>query len=177
MHADYKTLYTEYHKKKPSKFSGYSVVNYADKIAELVESIGAKTILDYGCGKGFQYLRDRIHETWGGILPHCYDIGVPQISRVPPGQYDGIICTDVLEHIHPLDVDTVLKDIFSRTRIRAFVFLVICCRPAKKVFKDGSNVHLTIEPPEWWDEKLEQHRREGLELVIYYDTKVLCDED
>jgi hypothetical protein len=46
-------------------------------------------LLDYGSGKGYQYLARRYHERWGGLLPHCYDIGVQQLSPSPRASSAG----------------------------------------------------------------------------------------
>ncbi len=86
------------------------------------------------------------------------------------GKFGGIICAGVMEHIEEDDVDTVLADIFSYADAWAFVFLFISCKPAKsKRLPDGRNVHLTVQPPEWWDAKLAKFQREGLVIKTQYD--------
>jgi hypothetical protein len=168
---DYSDAYRTFHRENPKFFPGYSVCGYAPAIAELVVKTHAKRLLDYGCGKGYQYLVRRVHEQWGGILPHCYDVGVPQLAKRPEGVFDGVICTDVLEHIAEADVDDILADIFdfAAADTPSFVFLVIACRPAKKSFADGTNVHLTVKPPEWWTQRIGQFRRDGVALRVEFD--------
>lgn len=128
-------------------FPGYSIKQHVDRIAALVSRTGSRTLLDYGCGKGLQYTQDNLHKHWG-IMPILYDPGVPGLSEKPVGPFDGVICTDVMEHISEQDVDLVFWDIFGLAR--KFAFLSICCRPAKKVLPDGRNCHLTVKPREWW---------------------------
>ncbi len=141
----------------------------SDEVVDLVELMHPTRMLDYGCGKGYHYLRDRIHERWGGLLPHCYDPGVSHLSRKPDGKFGGIICAGVMEHIDEDDVDSVLTDIFSYADAWAFVFLFISCKPAKsKRLPDGRNVHLTVQPPEWWEAKLAPFQREGLVIKTQY---------
>lgn len=164
---DYGKLYTAMHEDRPKLFAGDSLLHHVDAIAELVRETGAKTLLDYGSGKGFQYLAKRAHEAWGGILPVCYDVGVRQLSERPAGTFSGVICTDVLEHIAEEDVDGVLADIFSYAE--SFVFLAISCRPAKKFFPDGRNVHLTVKEPGWWDRKINRLERPGFSIQVSYD--------
>lgn len=148
---DYSAAYGELHA-NPKRFHGYSILDHVPDIAELVKSTSSKTLLDYGCGKGYQYLVTRVHEQWGGALPYCYDIGIPQMhDGKKAGPFDGVICTDMLEHIEEADVPTVLADIFSLSR--KFVFLTVSCSPARhKTLPDGRNVHLTVKPPAWWDQ-------------------------
>ena len=160
MEFDYETAYGAFHKSKPKLFGGFSLIQYLDEIAEIVARHSPESLLDYGSGKGYQYLEGRAHEHWGGLLPYCYDIGVPQLKRKPQQKFDGVICTDMMEHIHKSDIDAILNDIFSSTTNskKSFVFLGISCRPARKSFNNGDikglNVHLTVESPEWWEARL-----------------------
>jgi hypothetical protein len=169
MKEDYAKLYTELHQKDKA-FAGRSIRTYVNDIAALVEKTGAKRLLDFGSGKGFQYLQYRVHEQWGGILPYCYDVGVRQLSEKPEGKFDGVICTDMMEHIAEADVDEVLADILSFTSPKAFAFFAIACRPStKKKLSDGRDVHLCIKSPSWWNDRLNMFSRPGLEIVARFD--------
>lgn len=165
---NYKILHETY----PKWFSGQMGIETAMTIRGLVEQVGAKRLLDYGSGKGYQYLTQRMHEVWG-ILPECYDVGVQQLSARPEGLFDGIICTDVMEHIAERDLAEILTDIVSLTRPRAFIYFAICCRLAWKTFPDGTNVHLTVRPPDWWRRLLLNYQRDG--LTIYDDYEYFSD--
>lgn len=169
MKVDYDAIYGKMHE-SPKIFSGYSVILYAETIAGLVNQFGAARLLDYGSGKGYQYLLRRVHERWGGILPVCYDVGVWQLSERPQGLFDGIICTDVMEHIAEPDVDKVLGDVLSFAGENAFALFGIACRPATKFLPDGRNAHLTVQPPKWWEEKLAAHGRDGLTIRAVYEA-------
>lgn len=153
-------------------FPGYSIDPYVPQIKNLVNLVKPARILDYGSGKGFQYLVHRVHEQWGGTLPYCYDVGVRQLRTRPEGTFGGIICTDVMEHIEEGDTDDVLSDIFSFAEVPGFVFFSICCLPArKKTLPDGRNVHLTIRPPSWWNEAILTFQRDGLTIVKEYELE------
>lgn len=169
MKEDYAKLYSELHQKDKA-FAGRSIRTYVPDIAALVQQTGAKRLLDYGSGKGYQYLQYRVHEQWGGILPHCFDIGVRQLSERPLGYFDGIICTDVMEHIAEEDVDEVLADVLSFAEDNAFAFFAISCRPAaKKTLPDGRNVHLTVREYAWWSAKIARHQRPGLLISVSFE--------
>lgn len=165
----YRNLYEPIHT-SDKKFVGKMDIAQINNIRVLVSSLierkliphaGYARLLDYGSGKGYQYLVQRAHEQWGS-LPYCYDIGVRYLSRRPEGKFHGIICCDMMEHIAKEDIDDIVDDIYSFVIPGGFVYFHIACRPAKKFFPDGRNVHLTIEPPEWWGAKL---ARRGFEHV------------
>lgn len=175
MKEDYAKLYTELHRNEKA-FAGRSIRTYVPDIAELVRSVQPARILDYGSGKGYQYLQYRVHEAWGGILPYCYDVGVRQLSERPQGKFEGVICTDVMEHIAEEDVEEVLAGIFSFVgdwqddEHRAFAFFSIACRPAaKKRLPDGRDVHLTVKSPAFWLTKLAQFQCDGLIIRSRFD--------
>lgn len=169
---DYAAEYERLHS-NAKYFQGFSLKTYVSQIADLVERFEPVRLLDYGCGKGHQYLVSRLHEGWGGLLPHCYDIGVRGLSAKPEGRFDGVICTDMMEHIEAADVPGVLDDIFASCEPKGFVFFAIACRPAhpKRTLSDGRNLHVTVRQPEWWITQIEQAvERVGL-VDITVDTE------
>lgn len=179
---DYEVLYGNLHRVKPKLLSGQSIVRERRAVGKLIQYVKFYTpdprILDYGSGKGHQYLVNRIHEEWDVRLPYCYDIGIAGLRERPQGMFDGIICNDVLEHIHPDDVDEILEDIFSfiKKEKECFVYLGIDTRPARKVFVgsgtdyDGQQVHLSIREPEWWEDRIAKYRALPITIeTAYYD--------
>lgn len=166
---DYHTEYRKLHQNR-NTFQGMSILPHVDSIAELVRRTKPRHLLDYGSGKGHQYKHERVHERWGGMYPILYDVGVKFYIRRPKGTFDGIICTDVMEHIARNDVPAVLEDImsFSSTDRDAFVFFSIACRPARKLLTTGQNAHLTVETPAWWSEQIAKHARPGLFIKTVY---------
>jgi hypothetical protein len=175
MQEDYGKLYTELHARKDGKyFPGRGRGPEADAaILQLVQSYDAYRVLDYGSGKGKQYTGDKpLHQRWGlGIAPVCYDVGVPELARRPDGKFDGVICTDMMEHIAESDVDEVLKDIFSFVEDFGFAFFHISTRPSGnrgKNLSDGRDPHLTVKPAEWWRAKLKAFERDRLTIVAQF---------
>lgn len=149
MSADYAKLYGDMHA-KGKYFPGFSIGPYVEAIAALVEQHKPHRMLDFGSGRGLQYLKRRVHERWGGMVPHCYDIGVSGLNEKPEGKFGGVICTDMLEHIDKPDVPAMLDGLIGYVDPGGFLFLGISCRPTRKKLPDGRDVHLTIEVPRWW---------------------------
>lgn len=175
---DYAGVYGKIHN-NTKKFPGYTCRQHVGKITALVRETNPRNLLDYGSGKGYQYLARRIHETWGGLLPYCYDVGVRQLAVRPDGKFDGVFCCDVLEHIEEPDINGLLDDIFGYVAERdcatSFVFISVACRPSKEPpLADGRNIHVTIRPPDWWEAKFREaaERRHHPRLLFgcAYDT-------
>ncbi|MEQ8860262.1 MAG: hypothetical protein RIC56_16615 [Pseudomonadales bacterium] len=138
-------------------FSGISLTEHVEPIAELVRRHGAGSILDYGSGKATLYQaapgesedsRFKTMPSWGSATVTCYDPGYEPFSGPYADHYDGVITTDVLEHIPAEDIGWVLHHLFSLAN--RFVYAVAACYPAKKILPDGSNAHCTIRTPQWW---------------------------
>ena len=171
---NYEEAYGQLHETSEKRFGGYSTKVSVHKICELVDRIKPARILDYGSGKGYQYLERRIHEQWGGILPYCYDVGVRALRVMPEGKFGGIICNDVMEHIECDDVPEILEQIFLKAEKKAFVFFRIGLTIAKKNKRlpDGRNVHVCLRPEQWWAGKMKRFRRDGLVISVTYDDKI-----
>jgi hypothetical protein len=142
-------------------FRGFSLLQHAKEIGKIVKRHQAKTLLDYGSGAGDAYRQPHhVHEAWGinRMRIRLYDPSFPGLDAPITGRYDGVICSDVLEHVPEADVDATIDALFSHAT--GFVWASVCCRPAKKLFADGTNMHVTLHPIEWWREKFAQ-RCEG----------------
>ena len=129
---------------------GVASLEYAPLVADVVEALGVKEVLDYGAGKGRLggELRKFIQRPLN--IRH-YDPAIPQWSAAPePCEFVASI--DVLEHIEPALLDNVLDDL-KRVTARAAMFTVHT-GPAVKVLLDGRNAHLIQQPPAWWLPKI-----------------------
>jgi SAM-dependent methyltransferase len=109
-------LGTEFQEQNKS-WAGYDVVKYQKQIKDLVDRYGAKTILDYGCGKGLQYQEKlpygggagvelpqdqwQTFDEYLGVTVYKYDPCVAGFEQLPPEgtKFDGVICTQVLNSI------------------------------------------------------------------------------
>lgn len=148
--------YQTLHRVDAGAFQGYSVLPHAWEIRRLIVKTRAKTLLDYGCGKGKQYSEDRVHEWWG-VMPALYDPGVEPLSKKPAGSFDGVICTDVLEHVPEDDVPALIDDLIRRAS--RFVFVTACPRPASRLLPNGVNAHCTVKPEQWWRDMVKGRQR------------------
>jgi hypothetical protein len=133
-------------------FPGLSIMEHAGQIKKLLDKFEAKTVLDYGCGRGEQYGPEyALHELWGIERPTLYDPAFETHSTLPEGRFDAVLCSDVIEHIPEDEVPAFVMRLFDYAD--KFVWASICCRPAKKRFKDGLNMHVTLWPFWRWEAK------------------------
>ena len=190
---DYIDLLEEYKElhKDPKYFNGICLITHLNTVSNIIVEEGAKSVLDYGCGKAILYddekyknmklnkqgqtLPKSLPKLWQLDYYALYDPAYPKHSKVPKGKYDAVLCTDVIEHIDEKDVDWILEEIFSYSR--KFVLLTIACYKALKTFKDGRNVHVNIKTPEHWTDKLLKLHDRHPHLNIHYSLDVLEDEE
>lgn len=140
---DYKELNRKLHEADPEY--GTSGAKWRDFI-RYTSDYGRMDILDFGCGKCT--LAEALGPAYS--VTH-YDPCIPEFSSTPE-PHDAVACTDVMEHVEPELVDSVLKEIRRLTRKRAF--FAIAMHPALKVLEDGRNAHLTIRDRLWWTQRL-----------------------
>lgn len=174
MREDYAGMYRAYRATHPGHYLGALDVAQARVIARLVERCRPARLLDYGSGAGMQYLTHRRHVVWGGMLPYCYDPGVPGLDQMPSGVFEGVISTDVFEHISEDDLPEACDHLASLINQNApsFIYLHVSCLPANETLPDGRNAHLTIRPPEWWEKFLKIWLQAGrnFHLETSYET-------
>jgi hypothetical protein len=163
---NYKKEYERLH--SAGFFKGYSCLTLKNEIKSIIQLTDSKTILDYGSGKGCQYSIKQIDEFWG-VVVDCYDPYVKELSILPNKCYDGVLCTDVLEHVPENEVDFVLNNIFSRAN--KFAYFCIHTGKAVKKFSDGTNVHVTIKNQEFWTNLIKEKNTKNISLQIYFRKK------
>lgn len=137
-------------------------------VAFAVEQMGwtpPETIIDFGCGTGRASLAlaDLGFDVLGiDIAENALDQNVIDDGRIKfircslldfslVENYAAGFCTDVMEHIPTAHVDQVLANI-SHGVFRTFFGIAH--------FPDawhGETLHLTVEPAEWWADKLAEH--------------------
>lgn len=132
---------------------GYGEKGYKhlEDILHVANRDNCETILDYGCGKASlaKYAR-RVTDR----PVACYDPAIPEYAADPESA-DLLVCTDVLEHIEPINLNDVLEHMHFLCN-KAFYFQ-IACRPAQRTLSDGRNAHLLVKPPYFWFDTLRRY--------------------
>ena len=154
-------------------FAGFSLIKWIPEIKSIIKKTNAKSIIDFGCGKAMAYKQKiefnsitypNIKNFWNINEITLYDPGVPEFSNYPETPADGIICTDVIEHITPEDILKFIDELFLLSN--KFLFLVIATKPASKYFEDGRNIHLTLKSHNEWNLIFEDFKKKYPSLNI-----------
>lgn len=144
---EYRRLNAELHQSNAAY--GVSSSKWANTVCDIATKANLRTVLDYGCGKGM------LQRTLFGDAtewPHPFTLF--EYDPAIPAKMDGrrqcqfVVCTDVLEHIEPELLPSVLDDL--RALSLNMAFLTVATRPAKKILPDGRNAHLIQQPAKWW---------------------------
>ncbi len=115
---------------------------FTDLVDNIARTTGMQTILNYGSGKNPM------------LNAYNYDPAIPGIDSDILEPADMVVSRCVLEHVEPECLDDVLDHMESVAK-RA-VILVVSCFPSTKLMPDGRNVHLIVQPIDWWLPKLMQ---------------------
>jgi hypothetical protein len=182
----YKELLNEYvemHSSGKGMFDGKSLVKFIDIIHGFLQSNDCKTLLDYGAGKGTLYTKDYaklvpelgkpLLKYWDLNIVDRYEPALPEFNKLPDKHYDAVICTDVLEHIPDTDIGWVVDEILDRAD--KIAFFNIACYPARKTFKDGTNVHISIYDPRAWVEFFVEKIKKYNDTSIYLFFDVMTE--
>ncbi|MEP3910978.1 MAG: hypothetical protein ABJO11_09500 [Sneathiella sp.] len=141
-------------------FSGRDLTRFAYSIRGLVRATEAQSILDYGSGKGKQYSEElkrggkviagSVHEFWGVREITCYDPAINKSFLSPRRIFDGVLATNIMDHIPEEDVEWVVKRLFSRAS--KFVFCNVADFPSPLSLPNGENARVTRKPKYWWNQ-------------------------
>jgi hypothetical protein len=140
---------------------------WAGRVKALAHHVQARSILDYGSGAG------TLKPLLFGFNVSEYDPGIPGKDN-PPEPADLIVCTDVMEHIEPECLESVIAHIHQLTKRAAF--FVIATREAHAILPDGRNAHLIVRRGKWWIKMLRRWRwrlavrslEDGEVLIVAY---------
>lgn len=122
---------------------------WAGIVLQVALKYGATSILDYGAGQGS--LARVLRAQPLAITVDEYDPAIPGKDGLPEPA-DLVNVTDVLEHIEPEHLASVLAHI--RSLARKAVFAVISTKDSNKILADGRNAHVIIKPGPWWKDQL-----------------------
>lgn len=166
----YIQLYKDYYKSTDSKFGANLSRVHVQRIGALIQWAKAESLLDYGCGIGQQYTVHKIHQQWNVEMPTLYDPAITEFEQLPDEIFDGVICTDVLEHIPESGLVEIIDEIISKAD--KFIYFHISTRLANTILPNGENAHCTVYPHKWWV-RLIQERKEhtGSACKIYVSSQ------
>ena len=158
-----------------NSYDGKSTLIYAKLIKQIIKKNQIKTLLDYGCGKGFYYenpsnsygLQIKSLKDYWGIDIDLYDPCFERNSFLDENKkYEMVICVDVLEHIPAGDIEWVLEKLFNKAK--KYIFINVACHPAIALLPNGKNAHINVKTPEWWHQKILNFKKNLNEI------KVIC---
>lgn len=141
---DYQEFVGMYYDIHMARHYGASSNLYLDQIGEVVRKLNPSSILDYGCGRS-----DLVAHFWrdGKRVIKRYDPAINEFKEMPGGEFDLVLCCDVMEHIPMRHVDRVFKDI--RLKSQRVIF-VISQKPARAKLPNGDNAHVTLLSTTEW---------------------------
>lgn len=143
---EYQQLQIELHK-NPNY--GVASLGYAPTIARIILENGISSVSDYGAGK-CNLQKGLTNSGIKTITYMPYDPAFPEYG--PFNSAELICCIDVLEHIEPEHLESVLDHLSSK--MIQYGFFTIHTGPAEKTLSDGRNAHLIQQPCSWWLDKL-----------------------
>lgn len=162
-------------------FDGQSLFAHVGFLRQLLQNFGARSVLDYGSGKAGTYdnttfkLPDGskvvgLKNYWGVERIHLYDPGYEPHAVLPTDRFHAVICTDVMEHIPEQDLGWVIDELYGYAE--RLLYACIATYPAKKMFPDGTNVHVTLHEPDWWVRRFDERKSAidgSAEYVLVFD--------
>lgn len=143
---EYRAMQQDLHK-NPNY--GVASLGFAPLISLLIEQLRIRSLSDYGAGKK-NLLKGLVNLGKTNLAYSAYDPAFPEYGE--PKSADLVCCIDVLEHIEPDFLESVLGDLSDITD--CFGFFSIHTGPAIKFLSDGRNAHLIQKPSSWWLTKL-----------------------
>ena len=149
---------------RPRGFGGK--IKNLGKFYKYMELWCPNSLIDYGCGKG--HILSYIQEKFPNVLVEGYDPAIRMFSRIPKREYECLFSNDVLEHIEPNHLTSVLKHMNQISS--KYLWLRIDTKPARKTLPDGRNAHLILESSDWWTNNI-THYIDGKIVYSNVDKK------
>jgi 2-polyprenyl-3-methyl-5-hydroxy-6-metoxy-1,4-benzoquinol methylase len=141
---EYRALNEQLHRDRPTY--GANGYKHAPLVRQLMIDYRTSDVLDYGCGKA----------SLSKEIPCAnYDPCIPKYAD-DPDPADIVACFDVLEHIEPEFLHSVLTHLRQLTR-KALVCVIATHPDRSKNLPDGSNPHRIVEDAGWWVEKMAEY--------------------
>jgi ubiquinone/menaquinone biosynthesis C-methylase UbiE len=150
-----------------------------------IQNLKYKSICDVGCGNGLfvnNLSKKEFVENIYGVDLVTVNMGLTienskvnyidaPASDIPIDDKSVELLTafDVLEHIHPSEVDNSLDEFF-RITTKSFMFSIAHGLSGEE--HGGENLHMTVKPFEWWSDKISKYAK----LVKNFNPDNIRDE-
>ena len=124
----------------------------ADIVAQIILTLEIDSLSDYGAGK--KVLENRLLSEFGinvNYLP--YDPAFQEYGDASPA--DLVCCIEVLEHVEPECLESVLKHLAKI--VVKYGFFTVHCGPSSKILPNGQNAHLIQKSILWWLPQISHH--------------------
>ena len=169
----YETMWTydQYRKTAPGE----------NHVVTAMNLFSGKSVIDFGCGtgRGAQYLKNEGYDVTGiDFASNCRDSHVDFkfiqacLWDLPWISADWGLCTDVMEHIPPEKIYTVLHGIASRVTEGAY--FNISTQDDRLGTLIGRKLHLSIAPAAVWKQELEKHFSSVQMIELDGDAVFIC---
>ncbi|VVQ16111.1 class I SAM-dependent methyltransferase [Pseudomonas fluorescens] len=157
--------------------------SYLDRnelVDSIIESVGYGKVLDLGCGEGrlVRALTERGLDAYGldisqvainranSYMPGRFFCGSALELPFDDQEFDTVVSTDCLEHIHPDDVPRAIAEIRRVCKKHAYLQI------ATTQDRDG-HWHLTVEGRDWWESSF--FKNGFVRNPTYYKINSLAD--
>ncbi len=163
-------------------FLGTNMFKVMKPLTDYVLATGPKSLLDYGSGKAIQYAPVTVdtpdgqkHERLKNYLAldsiTCYDPAYPPLAKLPMGNFDIVVCIDVLDRIPEPDLPWVLEELVNRSYKHLFV--KVCGYDNGITIDEGEAESCTVKSVEWWCQLFGVllARHPEIELKLLYEER------
>lgn len=137
-------------KKIENAYNDFELCRFRHAVKPIFAKHQVTSVLDYGCG-GSDWFNQNFFD--GKCASDFFDVDT--VFRYEPARdiderkiSDLVTCFDVLEHVHVLDLPSIIRDLFKFSR-KALVINVACYNAAA-LLPTGENAHITVRPPAFW---------------------------
>ena len=145
---------------------GYGRKNWGEAALDYFKTANFSSLLDVGCGYGnFCYsVSPYVEKLYGADIASVRTGNVRENEKVtyidaeshsipmPDDSVECITSFDVLEHVLPENVDATFEEFF-RIATKIWVFCISSVHDSH----DGVPYHMTVQPLEWWKDKISKY--------------------
>lgn len=163
---------------KSKMWSGVATLDYSDEIKKYIKKYNAKSLLDYGCGKGHQYIEGspvsfgEDHLTFDKYLGvetvYKFDPCIKEFSQFPPEQkFDAVIVIQAIGNIPDDDLPLLKNILMNYSGKFCFIGNLVPGRVKKeKVDMQNKEFFKATRTKEWYEEQFKDWQ--GSELILHW---------